>query len=232
MRLAPDGLYYLTNEENGQGPSTRFQDGSEFFDNPFRSITSTIAFLGLCAFVVTSILILTQKYRQARNYKISPSRPRPAPNLESARAFSSGIETGQTWTWKAESEIATAGLMDIRRGAISGGREFSPVGIITYEGSESDEGEWAEDDWKAAMVTGTLQHDNAQETNLTPPNTDINKNKAVWTKHEQAGVESDQLRRSLRSRMVVPNGVVVGQVGDSGIAQRRRATSNRSMQEL
>lgn len=189
---------------------------------------STIAFLGLCAFVVASIYVLSQKYRQVRNYKASSSRVRLAPNLESARALSNGTETGQTWAWQAESEIATADQAGMREGAVSDDREVPPIAIFSYQGSESDEGDIAEYEVEGAKGSGVLQHKIPTGSYFTPASVAITQSDALWANQKQAGQGLDQVRRNVRSRTVIPNGVVVGQVGDSEIAQRRRTASNGS----
>jgi hypothetical protein len=228
MPLSPDSSYILPNKQDRQGPTMRSQDGADFLDNPFRSTISTIAFLGLCAFVVTSVYILNHKYRRARNYKSFTSQPRALPNLESARALSSGIDTGQSWTWQAESEIATADLVDMREGTISGDGEVSPVAMFPYEVAELDEKDMAEHELEVAMIRA-LQNGTTQDRYFTPTNTISNEGNDLWTNQKKAGDELDQVRGSLRSRMFIPNGVVVGRVGDSGIAQRRRTISKRDM---
>jgi hypothetical protein len=229
MPFSPDSRYYLTNNGYGPRPTTRSQNGSDFLDNPFRSIISTIAFLGLCAFVVTSVYILSQKYRQARNYKCFPSRARLLPNLESARALSSGIDTGQSWTWQTESEITTADLVDMREGSIDDDEEVSPIEMVSYQDTELDEGDVGDYELERGVRRLTLQDKNTQERYFTPASAASNEDKDLWTKQKRAGEELDQVRRNLRSRRVISNGVVVGQVGDSRIAQRRRTASNRSI---
>lgn len=226
--LSPDSRHIIPNSRLVQGSNMRSQDGTDFLDNPFRSIISTVAFLGLFAFVFTSIYILTHKYRRARNYKSFDSRPRAVPSLESARALSSGIDTGQSWTWHAESEMATADLVDMREGAIIKNGEVPPTANFPCLVTEFDDEDLVEREVEVAMLRA-LQNGTAQERCFTPTNAISDEENDLWTTQKQAGEDLDQVRKSLRSGMFMPSGVVIGEVGDSQIAQRRRTNSKRDM---
>jgi hypothetical protein len=188
-------------------------------------------FLILCAFVVVSLYVLIQKYRQIRSYKLFSSNAQLVRNLESARALSSGVDTDQLWTGRTVSESATADLIGMHEGAASYDRKTSPFSTFPYEVRHSDDGHVAyhDHDPEGAMRRRTPLDENSQEDYFTPAITAFNSNEAFWTKQKQAGEELDQVRRNLRSRVIRPDGVTVGQVGNSAIAQRRRTTSNRSM---
>ena len=222
-------FYKNNNKEVTQGCAAQSQHSSEFLDNPFRSLASTIAFIILCAFVVTSIYILLKRYGQLQHYKFSASCARPVPNLESARALSSGIDTGQSWTLQAESGLTTADLVDMRDGTITSDGDFSPIGMFSYEGTETHRGHTADCEVEGGMVGGTLEDENIQEQYYTPANAVFGETELMRSARKRAGEELDRVRRNFRSRTIRPNRVVVGQVGDSRIAQRRRSTSNRSM---
>ena len=185
-----------------------------------------MTFLILCAFVVVSLYVLIQKYCQIRSYKLFSSNAQPARNLESVRALSSGADTDQSWTGRTVSEPATADLIGMRKGAI---RKASQISSFLYEERDSDDGHAAYHDLDGAIRRRTPLDENSQEDYFTPASAAFNSNEAFWIKQKQAGEELDQVRRNLRSRVITANGVTVGQVGDSAIAQRRRTTSNRSM---
>ena len=230
MPSSPRSRQYVSNnKKDEQGSTTRSQNGSDFLDNPFRSLPSTIAFFGLCAFVATSVYILLKKYCQFRKYKSSPFHARIVPNHESARALSNDIDVGQPWTWQTESELATADLVEMREGATVDDGEVSPVGMFPFEDTESDKGYQANYGLQGGLEGRRSEGGTTQEEYFTPANSVVDENEALWADHKQAGEELDQMRRNLRSGMIRPSGVVVGQVGDSGIARRRRATLNRSM---
>jgi len=212
-----------------QGSSRRYDDELDWLGNPFRSASSTMTFLILCAFVVVSLYVLIQKYRQIRSYQLFSSNAQPARNLESVRALSSGADTDQSWIGRTVSEPATADLIGMRKGAISHDRKDSQISSFLYEERDSDDGHAAYHDLDGAMRRRTRLDENSQEDYFTPASAAFNSNEAFWTKQKQAGEELDQVRRNLRSRVIKANGVTVGQVGDSTIAQRRRTTSNRSM---
>ena len=220
---------YLTNDKGEHGSTRRSQDCPDFSNNPFQSLKSTTAFLGLCVFVVTSIYILLQKYRRARNYKSFSSAARLLPTIESARALSSGIDSGQSLRWSAESELATADLIDIREGPISDDGEVSPIGMLPYVDTESEEEHTTDYDLESAIGGRTLQQENEQDRYFTPMSESFNNSEVLWAKQKQAGEELDLVRWSLRNRTPRPNAVVVGLVGDGGIVQRRTTASNRSM---
>jgi hypothetical protein len=229
MPLASNSGYYSSKNEDGQGRIMQYQDSFDFLDNPFGSILSSIAFLGLCGFAIASIYILAQKYHQAREYKQFSSRPRPVSNLESARALATGIDTGPTWIWQAEPELATADLLDIREGLISDCSELSPLAISPYKDNDSDKGLVAGCDLEDIDGRRMMQHENAPERYTDPAGNPLDEDRASWIKQKQAGEELDQMRKTFRSRMVRGGGVVMGQVGGSTIAQRRRAESNKSI---
>ena len=212
-----------------QGSSRRYDDELDWLDKPFRSASSIMTFLILCAFVVVSLYVLIQKYRQIRSYKLFSSNAQPARNLESVRALSSGADTDQSWTGRTVSEPATADLIGLRNGAISHDRKASQISSFLCEERGSDDGHAAHHDLDGTMRRRTPLDENSQEDYFTPAGAAFNSNEAFWTKQKQAGEELDQVRRNLRSRVIIANGVTVGQVGDSTIAQRRRTTSNRSM---
>src|SRR6266516_2300659 len=140
MPLASDSSYYFTNNEDSQSRSMQSQEGFDFLDNPFGSVISSIAFLGLCGFAITSIYILIQKYHQAREYKQFSSHPTPVPNLGSARALATGLDTGLPGMWEAEPELVTADLVGIREGSISDFEELSPFAISPHNDTESNKG--------------------------------------------------------------------------------------------
>lgn len=179
--------------------------------------------------MVVSLYVLIEKYRQIRNYKLSSSNAQPARNLESVRALSSGADTDQSWTGRTVSEPAAANLIGMRKGAISHDRKASQISSFLYKERDSDDGHTAYHDLDGAMRRRTPLDENSQEDYFTPASAAFNSNEASWTKQKQAGEELDQVRRNLRSRVIIVNGVTVGQVGNSAIAQRRRTTSNRSM---
>jgi hypothetical protein len=127
------------------------------------------------------------------------------------------------------SEPATADLIGMRKGAISHDRKASRISSFLYEERDSDDGHAAYHDLDGTIRRRTPLDENSQEDYFTPASAAFNSNEAFWIKQKQAGEELDQVRRNLRSRVITANGVTVGQVGDSAIAQRRRTTSNRSM---
>ena len=229
MSSLPSRHDFSNNRDDEQSSTTHLQDESDFLDNPFSSLGSTVAFLALCAFVVTSAYILLTKYRQLRIHKPSSSHTEVVLNIESARAFASGVDIGKSGIWEAESELATADLVDVREGAFISDGDFPPLGMLPYEDTESEEGRVAAYDLEGGLEGRSLQDGNTQEQYFTPATAVIGDNEALWADRKRVGEELDQVRRNLRSRMVRPNAVVVGQVGDSRIAQRRRTTSNRSM---
>ena len=231
MPLPSYSRHYLPSHHTSprQGSSRRYDDELDWLDNPFRSASSTMTFLILCAFVVVSLYVLIQKYRQIRSYKLFSSNAQPARNLESVRALSSGADTDQSWTGRTVSEPATADLIGMRTGVISHDRKASQISSFLYEGRDSDDGHAAYHDLDGAIRRRTPLDENSQVDYFTPAGAAFNSNEAFWTKQKQAGEELDQVRRNLRSRVIIANGVTVGQVGDSTIAQRRRTTSNRSM---
>ena len=229
MPYSPHSHQHLSNDKKDEhGSTTHSPNEPDFLDNPFRSLASTIAFLGLCVFMATSVYILLKKYRQLQKYKSCPSPARPVPSRESARALSSGIDISQPWTWLAESEVTTADLVEMREGANLVDGEVSPVGMFPFENTKSGKGYPVEHSLPVGLEGRSSQGENIQEQYFTPAYSVVDDNEALWADHKQAGEELDQVRRNLRSKMIRPSGVVVGQVGDSGIAQRRRATSNRS----
>jgi hypothetical protein len=130
------------------------------------------------------------------------------------------------------SEPTTADLIDIREGAISHDRKVSPFSSFPYKVRDSDDGHAAYHDLEGAMRERNLQEENSQEEYFAPASAAFNSNEAFWTKQRQAGEELDQVRRNLRSRVIRRNGVTVGQVGNSAVAQRRRTTLNRSIKSL
>jgi hypothetical protein len=216
-----------TNTE--QESSKRYGDELDWLDNPFRSISSTTAFLSLCTFVFVSLYILIQKYCRIRSYKSFSSNARPARNLESARALSSGVDSDQLWMSQTVSESATADLIGMRKGVICHDRKASLFSGFPYEARDSDDGHAAYHDLEGAMRRRALPDGVAQEEYFTPASAALNSNKAFWTEQKQSGEELDQVRRNLRRKVVKANLVTVGQICDSAIAQRRRPTSNRSM---
>ena len=223
--------HYLSfhHTNTGQGSSRRYGDELDWLDNPFRSTSSTMAFLSLCTFVFVSLCVLIQKYRQIRSYKLFSSNARPARNLESAQALSSGIDTDRLWTNQTVSESATADLIGMREGATRHNRKASPFSGFPYEMRDSDDGHAAYHDLEGAMRRRALPDENAQEEYFTPASAAFNGNKASWTKQKQSGEELGQVKRNLRSKVIRANGVTVGQICESAIAQRRRPTSNRNM---
>jgi hypothetical protein len=127
------------------------------------------------------------------------------------------------------SEPATADLISMREGAINHDRKALQLSSFLYEERDPDDEHAAYHGLEGAMRRRTPLDENSQEDYFTPASAAFNSNEAFWTKQKQAGEELDQVRRNLRSRVIKANGVTVGQVGDSAIAQRRRTTSNRSM---
>jgi hypothetical protein len=231
MPLPPYSRHYLPSHHTnaGQGSSRRYGDELDWLDNPFRSMSSTMAFLGLCTFVFVSSYVLVQKYCQIRSYKSFSSNARPARNLESAQALPSDVDTDRLWMSQTVSEGATADLIGMQEGAICHDRKASLFTGFPYEARDSDDGHAAHHDLEGAMQRRALPDEIAQEEYFTPASAALNSNKAFWTKQKQSGEELDQVRRNLRSKVIRANGVTVGQVCDSAIAQRRRSTSNRSM---
>jgi hypothetical protein len=231
MPLPSYRRHYLPSHHTNtrQGSCRRYDDELDWLDNPFRSASSTVTFLILCAFVVVSLYVLIQKYRQIRSYKLFSSNAQPVGNLEPARALSSGTDTDQSWTGRTVSEPATADLIGMREGVINHDRKASQLSSFLYEERDSDDGHAAYHGLESVMRRRTPLDENSQEDYFTPASAAFNSNEAFWTKQKQAGEELDQVRRNLRSRVIKANGVTVGQVGDSAIAQRRRTTSNRSM---
>jgi len=181
----------------------------------------------LCGFAITSIYILIQKYRQAREY-----HPRPVSNLGSARALATGIDTGLPGMWQAEPELVTADLVGVREDSISDFEEFSPFAISPHNDTESNKGFEAGCGHGDVDGRRMMQHENATARFIDAAGETLDEDKAEWVKRKQAGEDLDQVRKAPRSRMFIPNGVVMGQVRDGTIAQRRRAGSNRSLWEL
>jgi hypothetical protein len=231
MPLPSYSRHYLRSHHTNtrQGSSRRYDDELDWLDKPFRSASSTMTFMILCAFVIVSLYVLIQKYCQIRSCKLFSSNAQPARNLEPVRALSSGADTDQSWTGRTVSEPATADLIGIREGAISYDRKASQTSSSLYEERDSDHGHAAYHDLDGAMRRRTPLDENSQEDYFTPASAAFNSNEAFWTKQKQAGQELDQVRRNLRSRVIKANGVTVGQVADGAIAQRRRTPSNRSM---
>src|SRR4051794_10969238 len=106
----------------------------------FVAFMSTTIFLGLCAVVVASIYVLLQRYRQSRNYNSFSSRAKSIPRIESTRALSSGIDTSQSWTWRAESELSTVDLVHMREGRINDDGAVSQMAVSPRDDIDSDEG--------------------------------------------------------------------------------------------
>jgi len=231
MPLPSYSCHYLRSHHinTRQGSSKRYDDKLDWLDKPFRSASSTMTFLILCAFVVVSLYVLIQKYRQIRSYKLFSSNAQPVRNLDSVRALSSGADTDQSWTGQTVSEPATADLIGMRKGAISHDRNTSQISSFLCKERDSDDGHAAYHDLDGVMQRRTPLDESSEEDYFTPASAAFNNNEAFWTKQKQAGQELDQVRRNLRSRVIKANGVTVGQVADGAIAQRRRTPSNRSM---
>jgi hypothetical protein len=207
--LPPYSRRYLPSHTR-QEPSRRYSDELDWLDNPFRSMSSTMTFLSLCTFVFISLYVLIQKYCQIRSYRPFSSNARPAQNLKSVRALS---------------ESTTANLIGMREGAICHDRKASLFSDFPYEVRDSDDGHAAYHDLQGAMRRRALPDENAQEEYFTPASAALNNSKAFWIKQKQSGEELDQVRRNLRGKAIRANGVTVGQICDSAIAQRRRSTS-------
>jgi hypothetical protein len=120
-------------------------------------------------------------------------------------------------------------LVDIQEGLISDSGELSPFAASPYKDTKSDKGLVAGCDLEDIDRGRMMQDENAPERYITPAEEPAGEDKTEWIKQKQAGEELDQMRKRLRSRMVVPSEVVMGQVGDSAIAQRRRTESTRSI---
>ena len=127
---------------------------------------------------------------------------------------------------------ATADLIGMRKSAICHDRKASQFSSFPYEERDLDDGHAAYHDLDGAMRRRAPLDENSQEEYFTPASAAFNGNKAFWTKQKQAGEELDQVKRNLRSRVIRANGVTVGQICESTIAQRRRPTSNRTCKSL
>lgn len=229
MHWASDSSSDFRAHKDGRASDRQSQDSGDFLENPFRTVPSTIAFLGLCAFAVMSFYILGHRYRQARKYKSCRSHPRAVLNLQSARAMAKGIDTDDLWIWYTQSEMATRDWVDSGEGVTNNDEEIPSIGKTPYRYTKSEGGtvgpSGGRDD--GAELT-TVRHQNSQERQLIPGGA-ATSDRLPYANQKKPGDELERIRKTLRSRMVMPTAVVVGPVGDSGLAQRRRTASNKSM---
>jgi hypothetical protein len=134
--------------------------------------------------------------------------------------------------WQAEPELVTADLVGIREGSISDFEELLPFAISPHNDTESNKGFAAGCGLGHVDGRRMMQHENATARFIDAAGETLDEDKAERVKQKQAGEELDQVRKASRSRTLIPSGVVMGQVRDSTIAQRRRAGSNRNLWEL
>jgi len=139
--------------------------------------------------------------------------------LESARAFTSGSESWEVQPTGSDSRLAPENLVEIHEDARMD--EDMPTPITAYQGWGTQTDERAAFDYDNGLENTCIKRSLSSDTALDDDKDTVDK--------EQAIKESDGLRRNVRSKEVWPRGVAIGRVAESGIAQRRKTTSNMSM---
>lgn len=204
--------------EDARSPTQESLKSTNFLDDPFRSPVSAISFLLLCLLTIASIYLLAQKYRQARSYNSQRPVPRRIPTLESARWFESGSESWEAQPTRNDSGLATEDLVKMHE--IARTDEDTPTPTTTFQSSSTQTEERATFDYNNGMENACKKRGLSFDSRLY---------KGESMDKQQAIEEQGRLERSYRSVEVCSRGVLVGNVTESGIAQRRRTTWNMSM---